>query len=136
MSLFSINYTFRFFSSFSKTKIHLFVLTQAFYRKYCCSCREKFVSFDVFVFKSHEKRILTSSHLGRGTHVPRSGYTCLSVGIRTSLGRGTMTLCALSGQTHQTFYLLIYRYWRCILLNINYLYLLMSKIFCILVRNN
>ena len=103
MSLFSINYTFRFFSSFSKTKIQLFVLTQAFYRKYCCSCREKFVSFDVIVLKSHEKRILKSSYLGRGTHVPRSGYTCTSVVVRMSLGRGTMTLCALSGQTHQNY---------------------------------
>ena len=32
-----------------------------------------------------------SSHLGRGTHVPRSGYTCTSVGVRMYLGRGTMT---------------------------------------------
>ena len=43
---------------------------------------EKFVSFDVFVLKSHEKRILKSSYLGRGTHVPRSGG-------RMPLGRGT-----------------------------------------------
>ena len=89
MSLFSINYTFRFFSSFSKTKIQLFVLTQAFYRKYCCSCREKFVSFDVIVLKSHEKRILKSSYLGRGmhalgrgTHVLRSWYARPSVEVR------------------------------------------------------
>ena len=50
---------------------------------------EKFVSFDVFVFKSHEKRILKSSYLGRGTHVPRSGYACTSVGVRMYLGRST-----------------------------------------------
>ena len=30
-----------------------------------------------------------SSHLGRGTHVPRSGYACTSVGVRMYLGRGT-----------------------------------------------
>ena len=41
------------------------------------------------------KRILKSSSLGRGTHVPRSWYTCPSVGVRMYFGRGTMTLCAL-----------------------------------------
>ena len=41
------------------------------------------------------KRILKSSSLGRGTRVPRSGYTCPSVVVRMSFGRGTMTLCAL-----------------------------------------
>ena len=40
---------------------------------------------------------------GRGTHVPRSGYTCPSVGVRMYFVRGTMTLCALSGQTHQNY---------------------------------
>jgi hypothetical protein len=40
------------------------------------------------------------------------------------------------GKTHQTFYLLTYRYYCCILLNINYLYLLIPKIFCIFVKNN
>ena len=40
------------------------------------------------------------------------------------------------GQTHQTFYLLTYRYYCYILLNINYLYLLVPKIFCIFVKNN
>ena len=89
MSLFSINYTFRFFSSFSKTKIQLFVLTQAFSENIVALAPEKFVSFDVFVLKSHEKRILKSPYLGRGTHVPRSGYACPSVGVRMYFGRGT-----------------------------------------------
>ena len=42
----------------------------------------------------------------------------------------------VTGKTHQTFYLLTYRYYCCILLNINYLYLLIPKIFCIFVKNN
>ena len=47
---------------------------------------EKFVSFDVFVLKSHEKRILKSSYLGRGTHVPRSGYDDFMCSLRLSDG--------------------------------------------------
>ena len=34
--------------------------------------------------------------LGRGTHVPRSGYTCTSVGVRMYFGRGTMTIWFIS----------------------------------------
>ena len=35
-------------------------------------------------------------YLGRGTHVPRSGYACTSVGVRMYLGRGTMTMWFIS----------------------------------------
>ena len=47
---------------------------------------KKFVSFDVFVLKSHEKRILKSSYLGRGTHVPRSWYDDFMCSLRLSDG--------------------------------------------------
>ena len=36
--------------------------------------------------------IFKLSYPDRGMCVPRSGYTCLSVGVRMYLGRGTMTL--------------------------------------------
>ena len=42
------------------------------------------------------KRILKSPYLGRDTHVPRSGYTCTSVGVHMYLGRGTMTMWFIS----------------------------------------
>ena len=49
----------------------------------CCSFYPN--NFDA----SALKRILKSPYLGRGTHVPRSGYTCTSVGVRMYLGRST-----------------------------------------------
>ena len=59
------------------------------YNLKCCSFYPN--NFDA----SALKRILKSSYLGRGTHIPRSGYTCPSVGVRMYFVRGTMTLCAL-----------------------------------------
>ena len=59
------------------------------YNLKCCSFYPN--NFDA----SALKRILKSSSLGRGTHVSRSWYTYTSVVVRTSLGRGTMTLCVL-----------------------------------------
>ena len=53
------------------------------YNLKCCSFYPN--NFDA----SALKRILTSSYLGRGTHVPRSGYTCTSVVVHMYFGRGT-----------------------------------------------
>ena len=51
----------------------------------CCSFYPN--NFDASALIALKK----SSHLGRGTHVPRSEYTYTSVGVRIYLGRSTMT---------------------------------------------
>ncbi len=38
------------------------------------------------------KNIRKLSYPDRDTHVPRSGYACISVGVHMYLGRGTMTM--------------------------------------------